>query len=341
LNKSEDIDFVIPWVDGSDPKWLEQKALYSQNPEILAAAQNNERTRYEDWGLLRYWFRGVEKFAPWVHRVHFITWGHTPEWLNVNHPKLNIVKHEEFIPEEYLPTFSSHPIELNMHRIPGLTEQFVYFNDDTFLLSPTVQEDFFKRGLPRSFACMIPCKVLKNSWFYFPLNNVAVINAHFPMRKSVMRNLPKWFNPQYGVRNFVNLLMLPFPSFYGFYEQHLPSSFLKSTLEKVWEEEFEILDNTSRHKFRNFRDVNQWLFGNWQMAEGNFYPRSLKFGKAFQLFRRNDEYINEMLTYIRKQQGKVICINDGVMTEDVAEAIRNSVKAAFNDILPDESEYEI
>jgi hypothetical protein len=68
---------------------------------------------------------------------------------------------------------------------------------------------------------------------------------------------------------------------------------------------------------------------------------SLKFGKAFQLFRSNDEYINEMLTYIRKQQGKVICINDGVMTEDVAEAIRNSVKAAFNDILPDESEYEI
>ena len=58
------------------------------------------------------------------------------EWLNTKHPKLNIVCHEDFIPQKFLPTFNSHTIEWNFHRIPGLTEQFVYFNDDMFLLKP-------------------------------------------------------------------------------------------------------------------------------------------------------------------------------------------------------------
>lgn len=95
--------------------------------------------------ILQYWFRGVEKFAPWVNRIYFVTWGHIPSWLNLSHPKLKVVRHEEFIPTDYLPTFSSHPIELNLHRIKGLSERFVYFNDDTFLIRPVLQEDFFQK----------------------------------------------------------------------------------------------------------------------------------------------------------------------------------------------------
>ena len=81
---------------------------------------------------LQYWFRGVGKFAPWVNRIHFITYGHLPPWLNVDHPKINIVRHTDYIPKKYLPTFNSHVIELNIHRIEGLANCFVYFNDDTF-----------------------------------------------------------------------------------------------------------------------------------------------------------------------------------------------------------------
>ena len=79
-----------------------------------------------------------------MRKVHFVTWGHIPQWLNTKHPKLNIVCHEDFIPQKFLPTFNSHTIEWNFHRIPGLTEQFVYFNDDMFLLKPVYMEDFFK-----------------------------------------------------------------------------------------------------------------------------------------------------------------------------------------------------
>jgi len=82
------------------------------------AAKNLEdanEERYRDWETLRYFFRSVEQNAPWVHKVHLVTCGHLPSWLNKSAPKLNIVDHASFMDERYLPTFSSHAIELNTH----------------------------------------------------------------------------------------------------------------------------------------------------------------------------------------------------------------------------------
>ena len=85
--------------------------------------------RYRDWEILKYLFRSIENFAPWVNNVYFVTCGHLPAWLNTECPKLQIVSHKDFIPEKYLPTFNSHSIEWNFHRIKNLSEHFVYFND--------------------------------------------------------------------------------------------------------------------------------------------------------------------------------------------------------------------
>ena len=123
------IDIVLPWVDGSDKAWQKCKAEYLNEP--LADAREE---RFRDWGVLKYVFRSIETNLPWARTVHFVTWGHIPKWLNCAHPKLKIVRHEDFIPQEYLPTFSSHPIELNLHRISELESKFVYFNDDMFIL---------------------------------------------------------------------------------------------------------------------------------------------------------------------------------------------------------------
>lgn len=141
---TQDIDFVITWVDGNDLEWKREKAARMGHTDMdISVNADDRKERYRDWDNLRYWFRGMEKYAPWVRKVHFVTWGHIPQWLNTKHPKLNIVCHEDFIPQKFLPTFNSHTIEWNFHRIPGLTEQFVYFNDDMFLLKPVYMEDFF------------------------------------------------------------------------------------------------------------------------------------------------------------------------------------------------------
>ena len=99
---SDAIDIVIPWVDGNDPEWLAEKNKYKKNK-----AEDDNINRYRDWDLLRYWFRGIEKNAPWINKIHFITWGHLPSWLDAENPKLNIVKHQDYIPEKYLPPIYS------------------------------------------------------------------------------------------------------------------------------------------------------------------------------------------------------------------------------------------
>ena len=60
--------------------------------------------------------------------------GKKPDWLNLDHPKLKLVTHKEFMPNEYLPTYNSAAIELNLHRIEGLSENYLYFNDDMYLI---------------------------------------------------------------------------------------------------------------------------------------------------------------------------------------------------------------
>ena len=174
---NEIIDFVITWVDGSDPEWQWEKKKY-----VTAEQEEDDgvagKIRFADNGLLRYWFRGVEKFAPWINRVFFVTFGHLPNWLNINHPRLTIVRHDEFIPAECLPTFNSSAIALNLHRIPGLAEQFVFFNDDMYLTAPVQPDIFFRNGYPRDMAVMdlIPDVDQAMFWHCY-LNNIALLNS--------------------------------------------------------------------------------------------------------------------------------------------------------------------
>ena len=147
-----EIDFVIAWVDGSDKTWQESKAKYDTKNKN----ENNGVVRYRDWDELKYWFRGVEKYAPWVNKIYFVTCGQKPKWLDENNPKLVLVNHKDYMKEDYLPTFSANPIELNFHRIKGLSEHFVYFNDDMFIINPVKEEDFFKKGLPCDSYCESP-----------------------------------------------------------------------------------------------------------------------------------------------------------------------------------------
>ena len=118
------MDVVITYVDGNDPCW---KVDYEKFTEVPVMAK-----RFRDWGTLRYLLRGIEKFMPFVGRVHLVVSHKTqvPVWSDTD--QLNIVLHEQIIPKEFLPTFNSTAIEMFLHRIPGLDEQYLYFNDDMF-----------------------------------------------------------------------------------------------------------------------------------------------------------------------------------------------------------------
>ena len=337
MEVDEKIDFVIMWVDGNDPEWQKEKAKYD-----VKTNADGTIYRYRDWNLLQYWFRGVEKFAPWVNNIYFITWGHLPEWLNTENPKLKIINHKDYIPEKYLPTFSANTIENNIYRIKDLSENFVLFNDDVYLINKTKIEDFFEKGVPKdTVALNVHCPKKSLISQYFCINDTGIINEHFDFKKSFNENKKKWFSLKNGVAMLRTLALMKCPRFPGFWQHHLSSSLSKSTFEEVWNKEFEILDNTCKHKFRETTDVNQWVFKEWQIAAGNFEIRNSKFGKSFFIDRDGIEDVKpKALRYIRNQKGKIITINDGEMSEEEFENTLKQLSDAFESILPEKSSFE-
>ena len=331
-----DIDVEILWVDGSDPKWQAQKREYLPPAE----GDSDSANRYRDWGILPWWFRAIETFAPWVRKIHFVTWGHVPAFLNLDAPKLHVVRHDEFIPAEYLPTFSSHTIEMNIHRIPGLAEHFIYFNDDMFLLRPHTPEDFFRDGLPCTCGREVPWVFHGNVgiWAHAAANNLGVINAHFPKRAAVAHHGRKFYSRAYrwkdNLRTFLLNILFP-DQFAGFKNLHAPAAYLKKTFEEVWAAEPGLLDGTCRNKFRAASDVNQWVCLWWQVASGNFSPYEVD--NLVDSVR--DDNLEEICRTIEDQVHAMICINDPDGDVDF-EALAASLRRSFEKILPERSSYE-
>ncbi len=324
------IDFVITWVDGADPAWQKKRADYHPGSREDAGT-----ARYRDWGLLRYWFRAVEAFAPWVRRVYLVTDGQCPPWLNRARPGLVVADHRDFIPDRYLPTFSANPIELNLHRLEGLAEQFVFFNDDMYLLRPVQPEDFFRGGLPVDDALLSPVIVThKNDIGSIALNDMCLINTHFEKRHTIRAAPFKWLCPRYGPALLRTLCLLPWRHFPGFYNDHLPQPFLKSSFEDVWQKEGEVLDEVCTHRFRDYqRDVNQWLIRYWQFAQNRFVPGSPARGKDLDILRQ------DVAGHILGGKSRMICINDSDKIRNF-EDIRADVERAFQKLLPIRSSFE-
>lgn len=143
------VDAVYTWVDGSDPQWQARKAAALAANGWLREASSlacND-SRYASREELRYSLRSLHCFAPWINHVFLVTDDQVPEWLDTAHPGLTLVSHRDiFGSTGTLPTFNSQAIESRLHRVPGLSEHFLYLNDDVFFGRPVSPELFFTPG---------------------------------------------------------------------------------------------------------------------------------------------------------------------------------------------------
>jgi hypothetical protein len=130
------IDAVYTWVNHADVDW--QEHWQSTFPE-----EAFDPDRYTSNDELRYSLRSLNKYAPWLRKIYIVSNCRQPSWLD-SFERIVWVKHEDIFPDHSaLPTFNSHAIEACLHLIEGLSEQFIYLNDDFVLSQPCLPSDFF------------------------------------------------------------------------------------------------------------------------------------------------------------------------------------------------------
>lgn len=330
--QTKPVDIVIPWVDGSDLLWQIEKDKYDTEHKV-------SDVRFQSWDNLQYVFRGIEKYLPWVHKVFLITWGHLPGWLNVDYEKLAVVRHDEYIPKKYLPTFNSNVIEMNYFRIEELSENFILFNDDLFPVRPIPESYYFQNDMPCEEAVethfiLKADKGMDLQMNYACVNNMVLLNRNFDKCQVIQKNHDKWFAPVYGKRLEQNINLQFWNNFESFVYPHEAMPMKKSVLREIWEKEPEALDRASKNRFRSYSDVTQRLITMWQICSGNFVPCKYE-GKLFLLDKEN---YKEAVEAIREKKYPILSLNE--CDTEGFDIIREEINNALKEEFPEKSKFE-
>ena len=292
------MDIVITYVNSLDPEWQKDYEKHTNTPIL--------EKRFRDWGTLKYLMRGIEKNMPFIRKVHLVVAreSQVPEWVNRN--EVNIVLHKDIIPAEHLPTFNCNPIEMHLHCIKGLDEEYIYFNDDFFPLKPCKATDFFIDGRA----------TLGMSRHLFAFN----------MFKKICRNSNRIARKAIGLKPSVCFLR----------PQHICTPMLKSQCEELYQKvETEIISSLT--KTRSSNNLNQYMFLDYMYLKGLLINKRMS-KKHFSLGVASEENIRK---YIVSPKHNLVCINDVQMSEESYNEIRRTLLNTFEQVLPEKSRFEL
>ncbi len=281
------IDIVYTWVDGADPQWQVRRdlALGRVDPTVRLSDQATNDARFMSRDELRYSMRSVAAFAPWVRRIYLVTDRQLPAWLNVEDERLIVVDHTEiFHDKTALPVFNSHAIESQLHHIEGLSEHFVYFNDDVFLGRPVAPSFFFhSNGIARFF----PSKAL------------------LPMGPRTPADTPVAAS---GKNNRALIEALTGKSITA-KMRHVPHAMRRSVLGEIEERYAELVAATAGHKFRHPDDlaIASSLAHYYGYATGRAVPCDLDYDYVDLAQPSSPRRLNRFLA---ERRFEVFCLND-------------------------------
>jgi len=224
------VDAVILWVNGNDDAY---KAKISPYLEEQPSVKKSFRNRYIQINEIEYSVNSLLKNASFISSIFIVTDNQTPEFLkqkptNNKYSKVKIIDHTTLFMglEDNLPTFNNRALESALHKIPDLSEHFIYLNDDFFIISPTTKEDFFThKGHP----------ILRGSWKKFAKSNFL---------KKKKKNKAGHKRAQEKAAK-----ILGFKKLYRF--EHIPHPLRKSTLATYFKNNPEVFEENIKHKFRN------------------------------------------------------------------------------------------
>jgi hypothetical protein len=329
-----EIDFVVTWVDAEDEAWSSDYQKY-RNSEKYQNIADFSKSRYREIIDFKYWFRAIEECANWVNKIHLITNGKFPKWINKKHPKLNCVAHNDYIDEKYLPTFNSRVIELNLGRLKGLSENFVLFNDDFYLLEKVNKSKYFLDKLPCDAAILNALD--GDGLSAVIMNDIQLINKVYKKHHILKENFSKWYSFKYGRDLIRTILLSPWPKFTGFVDFHTPQPFLKSFFNIASSRFSENISATFESRFRLKSDINQYLIRYMQLCEGRFTPSYPRHKSKY--IELSDNNIFDVATVLLKREFDTLIVNDGKIS-DVTSA-RKILNDAFEQKYKKKSSYEL
>ena len=292
------MDIVITYVNGLDPEWQKSYEEHTNMPIL--------EKRFRDWGTLKYLFRGIEKNMPFIRKVHLVVSGESqvPEWLNRN--EVNVVLHQDIIPQHLLPTFNCNPIEMHLHNIKDLDEEYLYFNDDIFPLKPCKPTDFFRQGRG----------VLGMSRHLFSIG----------MFRKICRNSS----------DLAHTLLHMSPSFTFLRPQHVCTPMLKSEVTEAYNlGKEEILSSMSTTRTGN--NLNQYLYLDYMYLKGKLINERL----SKKHFSVGISSISRLTGFIKSPTRQLACINDVQLSEERYAELRHALLDAFEERFPQKSKYEL
>ncbi len=240
-NKDFEVDAVITWVNGNDSKHKSKMLQYLDDKDILNS--KSLRMRFDQVNEIEFAVKSILKYAKFVRNIFIVTDNQTPNFLKdkafaaKKYPTVSIIDHKTIFKgyEEYLPTFNSLAIETMLYRIPGLSNQFIYFNDDFFLANETNLDDFFIDKKP----------VLRGYWSLF-YENIWHKKLKLFYNKNFKKNKKPVYKHNLGLQKPAELLNF---SKY-FFTPHVPVAIIKSDLENYFEDNKTYLIANIKSKFR-------------------------------------------------------------------------------------------
>lgn len=293
------MDAVITYVDGNDPVW---KQDYEKTTNVPVMEK-----RFRDWGTLKYLLRGIEAKMPFIRNVYLVVShaSQVPEWAD--REQLKIVLHKDIIPAEFLPTFNCNPIEMHLHRIPGMDEEYIYFNDDMFPVGDCRPTDFFRDGRP----------VIGYYTHLFASG----------MYKKICRNSDRLARKALGMK----------PSCFFTRPQHICSPMLKSQCEELYAKVEDEIRKTSATRTRTEENLNQYLFLDYMNYKGLVIREKIS-NKHFSVAVASPDSLRD---FLHNPTRNLVCINDVRLSEERYEQLRGAILDAFQSTFPSKSRFEL
>lgn len=308
-----EIDLVYLWVDGKDPVWnaKKQNALNSSDRRF----EINTKGRYVDNEELKFSLRSIEQYLPWIRKVFIVTDNQKPDWLNLQSPKLQIVSHEEILPAEVCPCFNSVVIEYFIYRIPGLSDYFLYANDDMFVHADLSPSYFFADdGYP-----------IVRLQYHFLLRTEFLLKRLFGIRINNYRK---------SIKRAIDLIGEKFGVYYSGILHHNIDAYRKEDLRIAVEEVFkeELLPVLS-NRFRSPFDIQRVLFQFYMLVIEHGHLKFTSRKESLRIRMQNPDFMG----YIKRFNPDLFCLND---TERATDKDRARVKPFLESLFPGKSSFE-